>query len=48
MNRWVNCTMVIIRNDEHEWGEIWDNRTGNGVLGKIVMDKAEIAYGNHK
>ncbi|XP_077285106.1 putative glutamate receptor [Arctopsyche grandis] len=43
--KWINCTIQIIRDDEHEWGEIWDNRTGNGILGNIITDAADIGYG---
>ncbi|XP_061710239.1 uncharacterized protein LOC133520013 isoform X2 [Cydia pomonella] len=40
--RWVNCTVEIVRDDEHEWGEIYENNTGVGVLGNVVEDRADI------
>ncbi|XP_063361372.1 glutamate receptor ionotropic, delta-2-like [Cydia amplana] len=40
--RWVNCTVKIVRDDEHEWGEIYENNTGVGVLGNVVEDRADI------
>nr|AST36229.1 putative ionotropic receptor IR41a.1 [Hedya nubiferana] len=40
--RWVNCTVKIIRDDEHEWGEIYENNTGVGVIGNVVEDRADI------
>ncbi|XP_013186387.2 uncharacterized protein LOC106131739 [Amyelois transitella] len=39
--RWVNCTIKLIRDDEHEWGEIYENHTGVGILGNLVEDKAD-------
>ncbi|XP_046960589.1 uncharacterized protein LOC124530459 [Vanessa cardui] len=40
--RWINCTIELVRNDEHQWGEIYDNLTGVGVLGNVVEDKADL------
>nr|AOG12846.1 ionotropic receptor [Eogystia hippophaecolus] len=40
--RWVNCTMEVVRNDAHEWGEIYDNQTGVGVLGNVLEDRADL------
>lgn len=31
-----------MRNDEHQWGEIYDNLTGVGVLGNVVEDGADL------
>ncbi|XP_072940409.1 glutamate receptor ionotropic, delta-2-like [Epargyreus clarus] len=40
--RWVNCTVQLVRDDSHEWGEIYDNLTGVGVIGNVVEDRADI------
>ncbi|XP_032511198.2 glutamate receptor ionotropic, kainate 2-like isoform X2 [Danaus plexippus] len=40
--RWINCTIEIIREDEEEWGEIYANQTGIGVLGSVFEDRADL------
>lgn len=40
--RWVNCTVEIVRDDENEWGEIYENLTGVGVLGNVIEDRADL------
>lgn len=42
IHRWVNCTVEIVREDEHQWGEIFNNLTGVGVIGDVFEDRAEI------
>lgn len=32
--------------DGYEWGEIYDNYTGNGILGRVVEKTAEVAVGS--
>ncbi|KAK9512160.1 hypothetical protein O3M35_000643 [Rhynocoris fuscipes] len=39
-----NCTIVKVT-DEYQWGEIWKNMSGNGVVGNVFMDKADIGTG---
>lgn len=43
--RWINCTLEIFRDDEHEWGEVFENGTGNGVTGNVLEDKADMGAG---
>lgn len=40
-----NCTVELVVDQVHEWGEIYDNWTGNGILGNVVTDKADIGFG---
>ncbi|XP_041976738.1 glutamate receptor ionotropic, kainate 2-like [Aricia agestis] len=40
--RWINCTVKIVRDDEHEWGEIYENLTGVGVIGNVFEDRADL------
>uniref|UniRef100_A0A0K8TV01 Ionotropic Receptor n=1 Tax=Epiphyas postvittana TaxID=65032 RepID=A0A0K8TV01_EPIPO len=40
--RWVNCTVELVRDDENEWGDIYDNLTGVGILGNVVEDRADM------
>ncbi|XP_015596404.1 glutamate receptor ionotropic, delta-1 isoform X2 [Cephus cinctus] len=39
-----NCTFERFVSDEESWGTIFDNRTGNGVLGALVEDRADIGF----
>lgn len=40
--RWVNCTIEIVREDKYQWGEVFENGTGNGVIGSVVEDRADV------
>lgn len=40
-----NCTWDVITVDETEWGVIYDNKTGNGIIGAVVERRAEIGVG---
>lgn len=40
-----NCTWDIITVDETEWGVIYENKTGNGIIGAVVERRAEIGVG---
>ncbi|XP_017772527.1 PREDICTED: uncharacterized protein LOC108559691 [Nicrophorus vespilloides] len=37
-----NLTSELVIDDVGEWGEIYDNWTGYGTLGNVLMDKAEV------
>nr|QEI46866.1 ionotropic receptor 41a [Galleria mellonella] len=40
--RWLNCTIELVRDDEHQWGEIYENNTGVGVIGSLIEDRADV------
>lgn len=31
------------KDEAGEWGEIFDNRTGNGILGAVVEKRADVS-----
>ncbi|RZB40319.1 uncharacterized protein BDFB_007673, partial [Asbolus verrucosus] len=39
-----NMTPVPVVNEEDYWGEIFANWSGNGLLGNLAMDKADIGF----
>ncbi|XP_030764855.1 glutamate receptor 3-like [Sitophilus oryzae] len=41
-SQYLNMTLIPVINENDYWGEIWDNWTGNGLLGNLVEDKADI------
>ncbi|KAI5632104.1 ligand-gated ion channel domain-containing protein [Phthorimaea operculella] len=40
--RWINCTIEIVNSDEEQWGELYENGTGIGVLGNVYEDRADV------
>ncbi|KAK4885516.1 hypothetical protein RN001_001787 [Aquatica leii] len=40
----LNMSIVYVL-DNKEWGVIYDNWTGDGILGNVALDKADIGYG---
>lgn len=38
-------TPIPVINDKDYWGEIYSNWSGNGLLGNLVEDKADIGFG---
>ncbi|EDS44681.1 conserved hypothetical protein [Culex quinquefasciatus] len=40
-----NCSLEISLDEAGEWGEIFDNRTGNGIIGAVVERRADIGVG---
>lgn len=39
-----NCSIEIVT-DDHEWGEIYENSSGIGILGNVAQEKADIGFG---
>ncbi|XP_068630673.1 glutamate receptor ionotropic, delta-1-like [Battus philenor] len=42
--RWINCSVELVREDEHQWGEIYsyENLSGIGILGSLIEDRADM------
>lgn len=43
--KYLNMTISPVINDYDYWGEIWENRSGNGLLGNLVENRADIGAG---
>ncbi|XP_073981687.1 glutamate receptor ionotropic, delta-1-like isoform X2 [Rhodnius prolixus] len=42
--KFYNCSLGTVV-DDYMWGEIWENKSGNGILGNVYMDKADFGTG---
>ncbi|XP_035776017.1 uncharacterized protein LOC118458019 [Anopheles albimanus] len=40
-----NCRLEMSLDDVGEWGQIYDNRTGDGILGAVVERRSDIGVG---
>lgn len=40
-----NMTVQMVVNETALWGEIYDDWTGDGILGNIVTDQADVGLG---
>jgi hypothetical protein len=40
-----NCTLDISLDEAGEWGEIYENRTGNGIMGALTERRADVGVG---
>nr|QRF71033.1 ionotropic receptor [Semiothisa cinerearia] len=43
--RWVNCSIQILDEWQGQWGEVYENGTGVGIMGSVVEDKADFGMG---
>ncbi|XP_052902796.1 probable glutamate receptor [Anopheles moucheti] len=41
----LNCSLEISLDEAGEWGQIYDNRTGDGIIGAVVERRADIGVG---
>lgn len=42
----TDCLTFYGKDEEGEWGEIYDNKTGNGILGAVAEKRAEVSESN--
>lgn len=40
-----NMTVELVLDEQGEWGTIYDNWTGNGIVGNVVLDQADVGLG---
>ncbi|XP_049281986.1 ionotropic receptor 21a-like isoform X2 [Anopheles funestus] len=40
-----NCNILVIPEDEDEWGDVYPNGTGNGLMGSVAERRTDIAFG---
>uniref|UniRef100_A0A182MC87 Ionotropic glutamate receptor C-terminal domain-containing protein n=1 Tax=Anopheles culicifacies TaxID=139723 RepID=A0A182MC87_9DIPT len=41
----LNCSLEISLDEAGEWGQIYDNRTGDGIIGALVERRADVGVG---
>uniref|UniRef100_A0A182P639 Ionotropic glutamate receptor C-terminal domain-containing protein n=1 Tax=Anopheles epiroticus TaxID=199890 RepID=A0A182P639_9DIPT len=41
----LNCSLEISLDEAGEWGQIYENRTGDGIIGAVVERRADIGVG---
>lgn len=37
--------LELVVNEDELWGDIYENWTGTGILGEMVMDKSDFGFG---
>lgn len=42
-----NTSTELIIDEAGQWGTIYDNWTGNGVVGNVAKDEADIGLGSY-
>lgn len=42
----LNMTVELVLDLTVQWGDIYNNFTGNGILGNLVMDRTDVGFGN--
>lgn len=38
----MNCTIEIVDEENDQWGQIYKNGTGIGIMGDVVLDRADM------
>ncbi|KAK9702662.1 hypothetical protein QE152_g29799 [Popillia japonica] len=41
----LNMTVELVLDLTVQWGDIYNNFTGNGILGNLVMDRTDVGFG---
>lgn len=42
-----NMTVELVVDEKGEWGDIYGNWTGTGIVGNLIFDKGDIGFGNY-
>lgn len=42
-----NMTVDLVVNEQEEWGDIYGNWTGTGIVGNLVFDKGDVGFGSY-
>lgn len=42
-----NMTVELVVNEHEEWGDIYSNWTGTGIVGNLVFDKGDVGFGTY-
>lgn len=43
----LNMSVQLVVNEEEEWGDIYQNWTGTGIVGNLIFDRADIGFGKY-
>lgn len=44
-SRKLNMTVELIVDENGEWGDVYENWTGTGLVGNLIDDKGDIGFG---
>lgn len=42
-----NMSVKLVVNEVEEWGDIYENWTGTGIVGNLVFDRGDMGFGNY-
>lgn len=43
----VNMSVQLVVSEEEEWGDVYQNWTGTGIVGNLIFDRADIGFGKY-